>query len=97
MSLPAMQVKEESQFKGKGSEFVDTKLMTRLTYTLEQMSGKMSISGNQVKFVEEDGIDYAPVTVQLAGGERVPFLFTVKVRPGPARPRARARTAPRLA
>jgi len=74
----SFKVKEESQFKGKGSEFVDTKLMTRLTYTLEQMSGKMSISGNQVKFVEEDGIDYAPVTVQLAGGERVPFLFTVK-------------------
>lgn len=52
--------------------------MTRLTYTLEQMSGKMVINNGQVKFVEEDGIDYAPVTVQLAGGERVPFLFTVK-------------------
>ncbi|CAN1225055.1 Oxygen-evolving enhancer protein 1, chloroplastic (Fragments) [Linum grandiflorum] len=25
-----------------------------------------------------DGIDYAAVTVQLPGGERVPFLFTVK-------------------
>jgi len=31
-----------------------------------------------VKFKEEDGIDYAAVTVQLPGGERVPFLFTVK-------------------
>merc|ERR1711998_321924 len=29
-------------------------------------------------FLEEDGIDYAPTTVQLPGGERVPFLFTVK-------------------
>jgi photosystem II oxygen-evolving enhancer protein 1 len=74
----SFKVKEESQFKGKGAEFADTRLMTRLTYTLEQMSGKMSISGGSVKFVEEDGIDYAPVTVQLAGGERVPFLFTVK-------------------
>jgi photosystem II oxygen-evolving enhancer protein 1 len=74
----SFKVKEESQFKGKGSEFADTKLMTRLTYTLEQMTGKMNISGQQVKFVEEDGIDYAAVTVQLAGGERVPFLFTVK-------------------
>ncbi len=26
----------------------------------------------------QDGIDYAAVTVQLPGGERVPFLFTVK-------------------
>ena len=27
---------------------------------------------------EEDGIDYAAVTVQMPGGERVPFLFTIK-------------------
>merc|ERR1712173_454910 len=27
---------------------------------------------------EEEGIDYAATTVQLPGGERVPFLFTVK-------------------
>merc|ERR1711924_351571 len=26
----------------------------------------------------EDGIDYAPTTVQLPGGERVAFLFSVK-------------------
>merc|ERR1712196_703952 len=30
-----------------------------------------------VSFVEEDGIDYAPTTVQLPGGERVAFLLTV--------------------
>jgi photosystem II oxygen-evolving enhancer protein 1 len=114
-------VKEESQFKGGEDEFVNTKLMTRLTYTLDEViapppltpfrgttpsrkllwlhrriqSGRsaspwlfvcpMQISGNlkvgsdgSVTFVEEDGIDYAPVTVQLPGGERVPFLFTVK-------------------
>lgn len=27
---------------------------------------------------EQEGIDYAATTVQLPGGERVPFLFTVK-------------------
>ncbi|GFY86541.1 PS II oxygen-evolving complex 1 [Actinidia rufa] len=32
----------------------------------------------EVKFEEKDGIDYAAVTVQLPGGERVPFLFTIK-------------------
>lgn len=37
----------------------------------------MDGSGN-VTLKEEDGIDYAPVTVQLPGGERVPFLFTIK-------------------
>lgn len=30
-------VKEESQFKGSDSEFVPTKLMTRLTYTLDEV------------------------------------------------------------
>lgn len=38
---------------------------------------KVDSSGN-VELKEEDGIDYAAVTVQMPGGERVPFLFTVK-------------------
>ncbi|CAL5226054.1 g8866 [Coccomyxa viridis] len=72
-------VKEESQFKGGEPEFVKTKLMTRLTYTLDEISGKFDVDGSgNVDFKEEDGIDYAPVTVQLPGGERVPFLFTIK-------------------
>jgi len=71
------QVKEDV---GKGKkEFIDTKLMTRLTYTLDAMSGSMKVgSGGAIEFAEEDGIDYAPTTVQLPGGSRVPFLFTVK-------------------
>ena len=63
--------------KDEGS-FVDTKLMTRLTYTLDQMTGDVDIDGSKFSFKEKDGIDYAPVTVQLPRGERVPFLFTVK-------------------
>merc|ERR1712050_552358 len=75
----SFKVKEESEFKGKGTQFVDTKLMTRLTYTLDDISGKLQLGGDgKVSFVEEDGIDYAPTTVQLPGGERVPFLFTIK-------------------
>jgi photosystem II oxygen-evolving enhancer protein 1 len=73
---------EPTSFKvkeGSGGEYVDTKLMTRLTYTLDDMSGKMTIGADgKVSFKEEDGIDYAPTTVQLPGGERVAFLFTVK-------------------
>merc|ERR1712070_1325628 len=43
------------------------------------MSGKLKVGGDgKVSFIEEDGIDYAPATVQLPGGERVAFLFTVK-------------------
>lgn len=63
----------------KADDFVKTKLMTRLTYTLDQMSADFKVnSDGTVELVEKDGIDYAPVTVQLPGGERVPFLFTVK-------------------
>lgn len=44
-----------------------------------QMEGDFNIDeGGNVYFKEEDGMDYAAVTVQLPGGERVPFLFTVK-------------------
>merc|ERR1712186_57152 len=79
MGPTSFKVKEESQIKGGEAEFVDTKLVTRLTYSLRDMSGKIKISADgKVSFIEEDGIDYAPTTVQLPGGERVPFLFTVK-------------------
>jgi len=75
----SFKVKAESQYKGGEAEFLDTKLMTRLTYTLDDMSGKIKVGGDgKVSFIEEDGIDYAPTTVQLPGGERVAFLLTVK-------------------
>jgi photosystem II oxygen-evolving enhancer protein 1 len=71
-------VKAESPFKGGSEGFQDTKLMTRLTYTLDEVEGPLTVGGGKVKFEEKDGIDYAAVTVQLPGGERVPFLFTIK-------------------
>merc|ERR1719498_1534760 len=75
----SFKVKAESQYKGGESDFLDTKLMTRLTYTLDDMSGKMKVgSDGKVSFIEEDGIDYAPTTVQMPGGERVAFLFSAK-------------------
>merc|ERR1712072_254691 len=79
MEPTSFKVKDESQLKGSEPEFVDSKLVTRLTYTLDDMSGKMKVGADgKVVFVEEDGIDYAPTTVQLPGGERVAFLFSVK-------------------
>ena len=131
MEPTSFTVKEESAFKGGEPEFVKTRLMTRLTYTLDEISGAFKVDGSgngeleflgvwfetrrsprfyffpfggreeersthrlspplllsliqnvypprTVEFKEEDGIDYAPVTVQLPGGERVPFLFTIK-------------------
>ncbi|XP_058068899.1 oxygen-evolving enhancer protein 1, chloroplastic-like [Magnolia sinica] len=72
-------VKAESVNKNSPPEFQKTKLMTRLTYTLHEIEGPFEVSPDgTVKFEEKDGIDLAAVTVQLPGGERVPFLFTIK-------------------
>ncbi|OIV93760.1 hypothetical protein TanjilG_07663 [Lupinus angustifolius] len=72
-------VKAEGVTKNAPLEFQNTKLMTRLTYTLDEIEGPFEVSPDgSVKFEEKDGIDYAAVTVQLPGGERVPFLFTIK-------------------
>lgn len=37
MEPTSFRVKEESEFKNKEAEFVKTKLMTRLTYTLDEV------------------------------------------------------------
>ncbi|KAH9302820.1 hypothetical protein KI387_014403, partial [Taxus chinensis] len=72
-------VKAESVNKNTPPDFQKTKLMTRLTYTLDEVEGPLDVSPDgKIKFEEKDGFDYAAVTVQLPGGERVPFLFTVK-------------------
>lgn len=72
-------VKAEGPLKNAPPDFQKTKLMTRLTYTLDEIEGPFEVNADgSVKFEEKDGIDYAAVTVQLPGGERVPFLFTIK-------------------
>jgi len=52
--------------------------MTRQTYTLAGVEGNINSDGGNIVFKETEGIDYAATTVQLPGGERVPFLFSVK-------------------
>merc|ERR1712087_193879 len=75
----AWAVEEEVGKAGKTEKkFVNSKVVTRQTYTLEAIEGKLDVSGGSITFNEKEGIDYAPTTVQLPGGERVPFLFTVK-------------------
>jgi photosystem II oxygen-evolving enhancer protein 1 len=74
----AWAVEEEVGKAGKTEKkFVNSKVMTRQTYTLDGIEGKIENSGG-ITFIEQEGIDYAATTVQLPGGERVPFLFTVK-------------------
>jgi photosystem II oxygen-evolving enhancer protein 1 len=75
----AWAVEEDVGKAGKTEKkFVNSKVMTRQTYTLEGIEGNLDISGGSIVFSEKEGIDYAATTVQLPGGERVPFLFTVK-------------------
>ncbi|MBW4538855.1 MAG: photosystem II manganese-stabilizing polypeptide [Myxacorys chilensis ATA2-1-KO14] len=72
-------VREESSNKRREAEFIPAKVMTRYTSSIDAVSGKLKINSNgSLTFVEEDGLDFQPVTVQLPGGERVPFLFTIK-------------------
>merc|ERR1719487_1874487 len=75
----SFQVLEEKLTKqGLVTEAVDTKVTTRRTYVLTGIEGDLVSDGGKLAFIEQDGIDYAATTVQLPGGERVPFLFTVK-------------------
>mmetsp|Transcript_18821 Transcript_18821/g.32637 ORF Transcript_18821/g.32637 Transcript_18821/m.32637 type:complete len:328 (+) Transcript_18821:163-1146(+) len=77
----SFQVEEEKTTrKGDVTKvFIDTKLMTRATYTLTGIEGPLEVNGaGDMIFSEKEGIDYAATTLQMPGGERVPFLFTIK-------------------
>merc|ERR1719247_550278 len=75
----SFQVLEDKLTKaGVVTEAVNTKVTTRQTYVLTGIEGDLIPKDGKLTFIEKDGIDYAPTTVQLPGGERVPFLFTVK-------------------
>ena len=72
-------VKEEPVNKRQKAEFIAGKLLTRNTSTIDQVQGKLQVNDDgSLTFVEEDGLDFQAITVQMPGGERVPFLFTVK-------------------
>ncbi|GAP97324.1 photosystem II manganese-stabilizing polypeptide [Leptolyngbya sp. NIES-2104] len=72
-------VKEESANKRREAEFVPAKVMTRYTSSIDAVSGTLTAKPDgSLTFKEEDGLDFQAITVQLPGGERVPFLFTIK-------------------
>lgn len=72
-------VKEEPTNKRQKAEFIAGKLLTRYTSTIDQVQGELKVNSDRsLTFVEEDGLDFQAITVQLPGGERVPFLFSVK-------------------
>lgn len=72
-------VKEEPANKRQEAEYVPGKLLTRFTSSLDQVQGDLKIDEQGVlTFVEKEGMDFQAITVQLPGGERVPFMFTIK-------------------
>ncbi len=72
-------IKEEPANKRQEAEFVAGKLLTRYTSTIDQVQGDIKVNPDKsLTFVEKDGLDFQATTVQLPGGERVPFLFTIK-------------------
>ncbi|NES84654.1 MAG: Photosystem II manganese-stabilizing polypeptide [Moorea sp. SIO2B7] len=72
-------VKEEPENKRRKAEFIEGKVLTRYTSSLEQIVGKIQADENGILTMSEDyGIDFQPITVLLPGGDEVPFLFTIK-------------------
>jgi photosystem II oxygen-evolving enhancer protein 1 len=72
-------VKSEPSSKRQEPIFIAGKPLTRYTSSLDQVRGSLKIgSDRSFTFLEEDGFDFQPITVQLPGGEQVPFLFSVK-------------------
>ncbi|MEM1367376.1 MAG: photosystem II manganese-stabilizing polypeptide [Cyanobacteria bacterium P01_H01_bin.15] len=72
-------VKEEPINQRREAEFVQGKVLTRKTSTLDQIRGEIRVGDNgTITLVEKDGLDFQAITVLLPGGEQTPFLFTIK-------------------
>jgi photosystem II oxygen-evolving enhancer protein 1 len=72
-------VLQEPVNKRQTAQFIQGKVLTRATSSLDQIKGTVKLADNgTLTFKEEDGIDFQAITVKLPGGEMIPFLFTVK-------------------
>jgi photosystem II oxygen-evolving enhancer protein 1 len=72
-------VKEEPTSKRKEAEYIQGKILTRDTTSLEQIRGTLTADENGVLTLTElDGIDFQIATILLPGGDQVPFFFTIK-------------------
>ncbi|MFM1900488.1 MULTISPECIES: photosystem II manganese-stabilizing polypeptide [unclassified Synechococcus] len=71
-------VKGEPTNKRQEAQFVEGKILTRYTSSLDEVYGTLTVSSDGLSFSEEGGIDFQPITVLLPGGEEVPFTFSSK-------------------
>jgi len=71
-------VKGEPANKRQEAQFVDGKILTRYTSSLDEVYGDLEVSEEGLSFSEKGGIDFQPITVLIPGGEEYPFTFSSK-------------------
>ena len=71
-------VKGEPANKRQEAQFVEGKILTRYTSSLDEVYGTLEVGEDSLTFKEEGGIDFQPITVLIPGGEEFPFTFSSK-------------------
>ena len=71
-------VKGEPANKRQEAQFVEGKILTRFTSSLDEVYGDLVVSSDGLSFTEQGGIDFQPITVLVPGGEEYPFTFSSK-------------------
>jgi photosystem II oxygen-evolving enhancer protein 1 len=71
-------VKGEPTNKRQEAQFVEGRILTRYTSSLDSVYGDLAVTDSGLQFKEKGGIDFQPITVLLPGGEEIPFTFSSK-------------------
>jgi photosystem II oxygen-evolving enhancer protein 1 len=71
-------VKGEPANKRQEAQFIEGKILTRYTSSLDQVYGDLVVGEKGLSFKEQGGIDFQPITVLVPGGEEFPFTFSSK-------------------
>ena len=60
------------------AEFVEGKILTRYTSSLDEVYGDLTVTESGLQFQEKGGIDFQPITFLVPCGEEFPFSFSSK-------------------
>ena len=71
-------IKGEPANKRQEAQFVEGKILTRYTSSLDEVYGSLMVGEDTLTFKEQGGIDFQPITVLIPGGEEFPFTFSSK-------------------
>ena len=70
--------KEEPKNIRQEAEFVEGKILTRFTSSLDEVFGDLTVTETGLEFQEKGGIDFQAITILVPGGEEFPFTFSSK-------------------